>query len=415
MKATLLLIPCILLAACAPKAPAPPATRQSAFDTTWHGRDITDPWRWLDSAGSPEVQRWIAAQNAYADTVLGSFPEGAWIGERVRQLLATSPQRTSPQLSGGTLFYLRETPPEPQAVLVAQPWPDGAARVLVDPNKLNAGTSVTGYWPSPRGRYLVYGTNQDGKPRVTFHIVALGSGTAPSDTIAYAGGGVSSSDVLWDADEHGFTYTRFPVPGEFLNLAIYHHTLGRDPAGDPVVFGAGFSRIAEYQLLAGEEGRQAAIVANVGDAGPSEIFVRSAQEWRRIADTTLGIRGAAFVGNRLMVIATGGSSPRGRLLALGPSGDTTLLLPQGEQAMHGVAPIAGGFLVHWIWGMDQRLEQYDAGGKQVRVVALPSGIAIGTIASSRSSPEAVVTYSGWTVPERWVRYDARTGAATTAF
>ena len=415
MRPKYLLFSCILLTACSPKSAAPPVTRQAAFDTTWHGQHITDPWRWLDSAASPEVQHWIAAQNAYADTVLGSFSEGAWIGERVRQLLATSPERTSPTFLGSTLFYLRETPPEPQAVLVAQPWPEGAARVLVDPNKMSAGTAITGYWPSPRGRYLVYGTNQEGKPRVTFHIMALGSGAAPADTIAYAGGGVSSSDLLWDADERGFTYTRFPVPGEFFNLAIYHHTLGREPAGDPVVFGAGYSRIAEYQLLASEDGRQAAIVANVGDAGPSEIFLRSAQGWRRIADTTLGIRGAAFVGGRLVVIATGGSTPRGRLLALGPSGDTTLLLPQGEQAMHGVAPIAGGFLAHWIWGMDQRLEQHDAGGKLVRAVALPAGIAIGTIASSASSPEAVIAYSGWTVPERWVRYDARSGVVTTAF
>jgi prolyl oligopeptidase len=83
--------------------------------------------------------------------------------------------------------------------------------------------------------------------------------------------------------------------------------------------------------------------------------------------------------------------------------------------MHGVAPIAGGFLVQWIWGMDQGLAQYGADGKLVRAVSLPAGIAIGTIASSAASPEALIAYSGWTIPERWARYDARTGAAATVF
>jgi prolyl oligopeptidase len=419
VKQAFLIIPCILVAACSPRergVPAPPPTRQARFDTTIHGVRVADPWRWLDSADSPEVRSWIAAQNAYADTVLGSFPEGKWIGARVRQLLATSPARTSPKLVAGTLFYVRETPPEPQAVLVAQAWPSGSARVLVDPNGLSAGTAITGYWPSPRGRYVVYGTNVDGKPVVTFHIVALAGGrTAPADTIAYAGGGVSSSEVLWDSDEGGFTYTRYPVAGEFFNLALYHHTLGRNPASDPPAFGIGYSRIAEYRLIASEDGRHAAVVANVGDAGPSEIYLRTPRGWRRAADTTLGIRGAEFVGGRLLAIATAGGTPRGRLLAIGSAGDTTPVLPQGDQAMHGVAPIAGGFLVQWIWGMDQRLAQYGADGKLVRAVPLPAGIAIGTIASSASSPEALIAYSGWTVPVRWVRYDGRTGALTTLF
>jgi len=419
MKRELLIVPCLLLAACSPRergVPAPPTTRQTSFETTWHGVRIADPWRWLDSAAAPEVRGWIEAQNRYADTVVAGFPEGTWIGARVRQLLATSPARTSPRLVAGTLFYLRETPPEPQAVLVAQGWPSGSARVLVDPNRLSAGTAITGYWPSPRGRYVVYGTNVDGKPVVTFHMVALSGGrTAPADTIAYAGGGVSSSDVLWDPDERGFTYTRFPVAGEFFNLALYHHTLGTNPEADPPAFGISYSRIAEYRLLASEDGREAAVVANVGDAGPSEIYLRTPRGWRRAADTTLGIRGAEFVGGRLFAIATAGGTPRGRLLAIGPAGDTTPVLPQGDQAMHGVAPIAGGFLVQWIWGMDQGLAQYGADGKLVRAVSLPAGIAIGTIASSAASPEALIAYSGWTIPERWARYDARTGAAATVF
>jgi len=52
----------------------------------------------------------------------------------------------------------------------------------------------------------------------------------------------------------------------------------------------------------------------------------------------------------------------------------------------------------------------------VRVVALPAtGIGLGTVASSSTSPDALITYRGWTIPERWVSYNAASGALQTIF
>jgi prolyl oligopeptidase len=410
------------LAACAPRErpasglPSAPATALHPVVTRYHSVKVTDPFRWLDAADSPAVRRWIDAQNAYAATVLAGLPDGRMLAARVRHLSTTSPEQSAPRLVGATLFLLRETPPEPQAELVAQRWPRGPVRVLVDPNRLGAagGQAIAGFWPSPRGRYVVYGTNRNGKPETTLHVLDVRSGRTLPETIAYAGGGVSSSAALWDADERGFTYTRFPVPGDWFNLALYHHRLGDPVRRDSIAFGKGYSPVAEYQLLAAEGARSAAVVANAGDGSPSEVFLRGAAGWRRVADTSLGVRGAAFVGDRLIVIATSGS-PRGRLVAIAPDGGSRDALAQGDRAIRGVAPIAGGFLVHTIWGMDQRLDQYTSAGKLVRTVTLPPGIAIGTIASSAVSPEALITYSGWTVPERWVRYDGRSGAVATVF
>jgi hypothetical protein len=83
----------------------------------------------LCSAALPAAQ-WIDAQNAYTDAVMAGFTDAASIAKRVGALALTSTQRSDPKLVGGVLFYLRQTPPQPQAVLVAESWPQGEPKVL---------------------------------------------------------------------------------------------------------------------------------------------------------------------------------------------------------------------------------------------------------------------------------------------
>jgi prolyl oligopeptidase len=405
----------LALAACAPaeKLPVPPASRARPFVTTYHGVAVTDAYRWLDSAGAPEVRAWIEAQNIYTDTVLARFAEGRVINARVRQLLTTSPEQSAPRLVGGTLFFLRETPPQAQAVLVAQAWPDGRPRALVDPNRGGGHLAIGGVWPSPKGRYVAYGTTRDGKPATTLHVVETATGHPLPDSLADAGGGPSPAAVLWDRDERGFVYARYPGPAQWFGVALYHHTLGARGA-DPVAFGARYSSVAEFRLLAAPDGVEGAILANAGDGTPAEVYLRTARGWRRAADTSLGVSDAAFVGARLLAIAAGGS-PRGRLVALTADAPPETVLPQGERAMQAVAPIEGGFLLTTVWGPDWQLEQYTSEGRFVRTVPLPAGTAVGAIASGPDAPEALVTYEGWTLPLRWARYNGRSGTLITVF
>jgi prolyl oligopeptidase len=398
----------------------PPASPTRPAASTLHDVTVNDPYRWLENAQDPAVQAWIKAQNEHTEAVLAAMPDGKAMTERVQQLAITSTTRSSPLLAGGTLFYMQETPPQPQPQLMAQAWPDGKARVLVDLNAGDGSTAITGYWPSPTGRYLAYGTAEGGSELTTLHVLDVTTGKVLSDALPYAGGGTTPQDVAWDADEHGFVYVRFPLPPSGTKVrqfdaALVHHVLGQASRADEVVFGKSYSKVAEYRLLASPGTTQLAVLANIGDGGSAEVYLRQGAAWKKVLGHEANVRNAAWVGQRLLVTSFA-DAPRGKLLAVDAQGKVTTVVAQREGALQNIAPIADGFLVTRSWGPDWWAEQYDAQGRRVRRLPLPAhDITIEGIAAEQGQDHALITYGGWTLPARWADYDAKSGSLRTVF
>ncbi|GAB3779080.1 hypothetical protein GCM10028797_00540 [Dyella agri] len=402
------------------RALPPPASPRHEDATTLHGVRVPDPYRWLENPADPAVQAWIKAQNAHTEQVLGAMPDGKAMNARVRELAITSTTRSGPLLAGGTLFYMQETPPQPQPQLMAQSWPAGTPRVLVDLNANGGNTAITAYWPSPSGRYLAYGTAEGGSELTTIHVLDVKSGKTLADALPWAGGGTTPQGLAWDADERGFTYVRFPPPSAGqevvqFHAALVHHALGEPAARDAVMFGKDYSKVAEYRLLSSPGAKQLAVLANMGDGGPAEVWLREGSQWKKALGNEADVRFADWVGQRLFVASFAGA-PRGKLLAVDANGKAGEVLDQRDGALQGVAPIADGFLVVRSWGSDWQVEQYDHAAKFVRRLPLPAhGVGIGGIAAEQGQDRALIDYSGWTLPSRWAEYDAKAGTLKTVF
>ena len=80
--------PALLLAVhgCGPY-PAPPETRRAAVADTLHGVAFVDDYRWLEDQDAPETRAWIAAQNAYAERIVGESPLRDRFRARIRELI----------------------------------------------------------------------------------------------------------------------------------------------------------------------------------------------------------------------------------------------------------------------------------------------------------------------------------------
>ncbi len=284
----------------APEAPAaatdhPPSTTKDDTVETYWGVKVPDPYRWLESADAPAVQQWVEAQNAYTERVLSSFPQGAAIAKRVQALSLTSTERSQPELVAGRLFFLQQTPPQPQPVLISQNWPNGEAKVLVDPNQ-TPGVAITGYWPSPNGRLVAYGTAEGGSEATTIHVVEVATGRRLSDALPYAGGGTTPQGVAWDPNSKGLVYVRLPLPGtvaaqdQHFYAALFHHQLGTRASDDTLSFGKDLSPVAEYSFTVSSTGRHTAMMVHFGDGNPARVYLRIAGGWRELLGTNANVR-----------------------------------------------------------------------------------------------------------------------------
>ena len=55
-------------------SPGPPKAKVDVVEETLHGHKITDPYRWLEDASSPESQEYVRAELAYTRSLLASAP-----------------------------------------------------------------------------------------------------------------------------------------------------------------------------------------------------------------------------------------------------------------------------------------------------------------------------------------------------
>jgi prolyl oligopeptidase len=78
------------------------------------------------------------------------------------------------------------------------------------------------------------------------HLYETGTAQPTDVVIPRVNYGTGGGSLAWDANGHGFFYTRYPRPGERppedhpFYLQAYHHTLGHDPERDRYEIGREF-------------------------------------------------------------------------------------------------------------------------------------------------------------------------------
>jgi prolyl oligopeptidase len=215
-----------------------PATRRDDVVDELHGERIPDPYRWLEDGDSGETRAWTEAENALTEAWLAADPERAGIRARLAELLAIGALGT-PVPARGRYFYPRRDGRQNQPVLYVRDGVEGADRVLLDPNALDAeGTTALDWWhPSDDGTLLAYGLSENGSEESVLHVLDVATGAVRPEHIPHT----RAADVSWLPDASGFYYTRFPAPGEVpegeehYHRAVFFHRLGADPSSDTLV------------------------------------------------------------------------------------------------------------------------------------------------------------------------------------
>ena len=423
------------------EAPAfvyPEARRGETVDV-YHGVEVADPYRWLETPNSQETLAWVEGQVALTTDYLSTIPGRSSIKERLEELWNYE-RFSAPSKKGRRYFFRHNDGLQNHAVLYTTDSLKSPARVVLDPNTLSDdGTvSVAMTSLSEDGSLMAYGVSDGGSDWQTVYIRDVLSGRDLSDTLKW----VKFSGASWTHDNNGFFYSRYPEPENKLESVnehqkLYFHQMGTPQDHDRLIFENPANPKMGYGGYVNEAGTTLYIYGWQGtddrntlysldltdpDASVIKLFDEMDASYSVIADEVItDDRGwlARLFGppkqpdKRRIWIETNKDAPKGRVVMIeadAPQEENWVgVIPESDHVIRSVSMVGGHLIVSRLEDAKSVVKVYTASGQHVRDVDLPGiGTAYG-FGGRTDEAETFYSFTGFTDPTTIYRYDVTTG------
>ena len=423
----------------------PPARRMDLTEDVL-GYQVSDPYRWLEDAGSGERADWLAAQAELYEARRKGWPGREALTAQVHALLNTGFVGT-PTWRGERSFFTRRDPGQEHGVLYTRLGSDGPAEVLIDPMAIDPSglTTLDAWQPDKEGRLLAYQLSEGGDEESLLRVLDVATGSladGPIDRCRY-------SNVAWLPGGKAFYYTRRLPPSEVpegesqYHRRVYLHQVGAPADEDLLIFGNGRDKTDYYSVSVSWDGRWLMVSASRGTAPRNDLWLADLYESDPASpdlrafvagvDALTRVRAGR---DGLLYVFTDRGAPRGRLavtrprdpIGSGGPGDPAdplswreLIGEDPEAVLQGYAILDGPsleravLLASWTRHALSEITVHDLGsGSLLGSVPLPGlGSAGGLAERPEGGHEAWFGYTDNTTPPLVLRFDASSSAVTT--
>jgi oligopeptidase B len=212
--------------------PVPPRAPKTPHLTTIHGDEREDDYFWMRDLGNPEVMRYIKAENAYTEEIMGEtgdFQEKLYreMVERIKETDSSVPVKYR------DYFYYHRTEKDRQYKIHCRKKgsTDAEEEITLDVNALAEGHSfcdIGAYEPSPDNQLLLYAADMTGSEIYTLYVKDLNTGRIVDEIKE------TSGDCLWANDRQTIFYTRLDKARR--PYKVFRHKLGSNFNDDIMVF-----------------------------------------------------------------------------------------------------------------------------------------------------------------------------------
>ncbi len=397
--------------------PPPPPTRRVAVVDTLHGYAFPDPYRWLEDQKSEETAAWVAAQNAYADSILGDTPSRQAIARRLRELRG-EPSIGPARRAGAFEYFTLRRPGEEVAAVYRRAAP--AAPTPIDPKatyqkvldplsiRSDGTTSVGIEGFSPDNRLMLYSVRDGGPDEVSIHLRNLTTGKDLPDSLPWAlyGG------FTFDPAGNGFYYVH---RSRQVGPRLKYHRLGTEVASDSVLFGQTYGATAFLNVSFPEQGRWRLFTVGYGWAR-NDVLLQDMTHGGKmipIAQDLPAHFSPRFVDGKLWM-RTDLDAPRGRVVVVDPLKPAREnwkdVIPQGDDVLEDYTEIDGKLYVTYVHNVSERIAVLTKDGKPAGEVPVPDHASASIRPGGKG--KALLTITSFTQPSVTYQLDLATGKRT---
>jgi prolyl oligopeptidase len=376
---------------------------------------VTDPYRWLEDAHSPETRAYITEQNAYTAKYFAQVKMLPSVVEEMGKLLKVD-FVSVPTRRGDRYFYAKRLADENQSSIYMRRGLQGQDEKLIDATKLSAdqNTSVNTLNLTEDGSMMAYGVRVGGADEVEVHFLDVALRSDTGDTLPRAR--YYGVDIA--PDKAGVYYSKL-FAGE--GTRAFYHKFGTPLDSDQMILGKEYrgEKLGEIDgvgVRATANGHY--LVFNIGRGVPAkreDVLIKDL----RVKDSPIvplvyGVeaRFNEFNVDDTFYVRTDYKAPNGRVLkvVLGKGPDEwPTIIPEGKDVLEGVNVVGGKMYVLRLKDVKSEVTIYSLAGKAEGHIAFP-GIGAGSGLSGRSvDSDGFYTFQSIITPPTIFHYDTKTG------
>lgn len=397
-----------------------PETRKGNTVDTFFGKQVADPYRWLEDDMSEDTKDWVQRQNELTNSYLGQIPFRDNIKKRLTELWNYE-KFSAPFKEGEYTYFYKNDGLQNQSVLYRQKG-TAAPEVFLNPNEFSKDgtTSLAGIDFTKDGSLCAFQISEGGSDWRKVIVLDTKTKKQIGDTLM----DVKFSGTSWKGND-GFYYSSYDKPkagsqlsGMTQNHKLYYHKLGTDQKNDILVFG-GDAQPRRYISGGVTEDQNYLIISAANATYGNELYIQDLKKpGSSIVPLITGFdneHDVVYAENGKLYILTNLNAPNRKLVVA----DANSQDPTGWQDVIAetkfplsVSACGRKLFAQYLKDAVSQVFQYSLDGKQERVIELPGLGTAGGFGGKRDEKELYYSYTSYIYPSTIFKYDIATGKST---
>jgi prolyl oligopeptidase len=400
-----------------------PVTEKQVVVDNYFGKQVEDPYRWLEDDRSPKTEEWVKQQNATSSAYFKQIGFRDKIKNRLTELWNYNSE-SAPFKKGDHFFCFKNNGLQNQSVLYVKKTLDDQGEILLDVNTLSTdGTvSLNGVSVSKDGKILAYGLSKAGSDWIEIHFRDIVTKNDFSEVLRW----VKFSGMNWRKD--GIYYSRYDAPtGSELSQKnqfhkVYYHKLGTTQEQDILIhddkinpgynFGVSATDDENYLILSTSE-------STSGNKLAIKDLTKENAAWVTIADNFDFENEIVDNIGKEFYLHTNKNAPRYKLMSFNidtpQEADWKTILPEKNSLLEGVRFCNKKIVANYLENVVSKVYCYDLRGNLGLEIKLPGLCRISSFNTDKDYDFATYSISQFISPQQTYFLNAKTWESKLLF